>query len=582
MKNKMKNAKGITLLALVITIVILIILATVAINWIFGDNGLVNRTEQAKLEQSKAEARERLELVLADAYVEKNVNKAEYNQDEFLDKFIHEQEPKANIFLYGEGELISLNGHAFWLDRSVPRLGDYAWPEGELPALITRIDVISKTFTEISIDVKTVGADDCKYKYSIKEFQTDDSTYGQVAEKSENINTFTGLTSPKIYTIKVELIENNEVVDTKTINVKLGEVDESTLSFGKHTWNDGVASMQVNTTTSYQIEYQIGGIDEENWKTIENGGTISNITNNSDVYARLSDGSNKTDYIYKKIVDDVAPTITKFEATEIKGTKITVQVQAEDNESGLASADTYKFYLDGEQTAKGTNTNGTYTYTELNGQTDYKLRVEVYDNVGNKKESVINVTTKEPTTDEVLDISDNKKIYVEIPNKKNPEQMILCNVLYNDKTNGLQIISVNSVEMVTLGDANDFEKSRLIYNDLINILNKKAEEFNYYGSEYVEARCVGCRPVKDSLLGYESETEYIDTSRTIRKDDDYHQYDVNKMLALGIANMGYNYWTASRKATRWSTGGGGYYYCYGAYVVYESWTTAGELIGIDR
>ena len=65
-KKALYKNKGITLLALVITIVILIILATISINWIFGDNGLVNRTEQAKFEHSKAEARERLELVLAD------------------------------------------------------------------------------------------------------------------------------------------------------------------------------------------------------------------------------------------------------------------------------------------------------------------------------------------------------------------------------------------------------------------------------------------------------------------------------------------------------------------------------------
>ena len=40
--------KGITLVALVITIVILIILATVAINFAFGNNGLINRASDAK------------------------------------------------------------------------------------------------------------------------------------------------------------------------------------------------------------------------------------------------------------------------------------------------------------------------------------------------------------------------------------------------------------------------------------------------------------------------------------------------------------------------------------------------------
>ena len=68
------NSRGITLVALVITIIVLIILSTVAINFIFGDNGLIRRAEQAKElaeESSKAEANalsdleEQMDYVLA-------------------------------------------------------------------------------------------------------------------------------------------------------------------------------------------------------------------------------------------------------------------------------------------------------------------------------------------------------------------------------------------------------------------------------------------------------------------------------------------------------------------------------------
>lgn len=43
----LKNQKGITLVALVITIIILIILATVAISFAFGQNGLIPYAEDA-------------------------------------------------------------------------------------------------------------------------------------------------------------------------------------------------------------------------------------------------------------------------------------------------------------------------------------------------------------------------------------------------------------------------------------------------------------------------------------------------------------------------------------------------------
>ena len=47
-KKVLSSGKGITLIALVITIVILIILATVTINFVFGENGLVNMAELAR------------------------------------------------------------------------------------------------------------------------------------------------------------------------------------------------------------------------------------------------------------------------------------------------------------------------------------------------------------------------------------------------------------------------------------------------------------------------------------------------------------------------------------------------------
>ena len=126
-----ETKNGITLIALVITIVILIILAVVAIGAVFGEGGLIDRANYGKKESEKADAREQLELVLADAYVEKNINE-EYNQDEFLDDFIYERKPEAEVM----EEEISLNGYTFELDRSVPRLGDYIGEAGNLPATI--------------------------------------------------------------------------------------------------------------------------------------------------------------------------------------------------------------------------------------------------------------------------------------------------------------------------------------------------------------------------------------------------------------------------------------------------------------
>ena len=54
----MKEQKGITLVALVITIIILLILAGISIATLSGDNGLFNRAKQAKNNTIDAQIRE--------------------------------------------------------------------------------------------------------------------------------------------------------------------------------------------------------------------------------------------------------------------------------------------------------------------------------------------------------------------------------------------------------------------------------------------------------------------------------------------------------------------------------------------
>ena len=53
--NKLKNTNAITLLALVITIIIMLLLAAIAIQMTFGENGLIIKATQAKIQQAKAE-----------------------------------------------------------------------------------------------------------------------------------------------------------------------------------------------------------------------------------------------------------------------------------------------------------------------------------------------------------------------------------------------------------------------------------------------------------------------------------------------------------------------------------------------
>ena len=61
-KMKRRN-KGITLIALVITIVVLLILAGIAITTLAGDNGIVNKASTASEETKKKEYEEILKII---------------------------------------------------------------------------------------------------------------------------------------------------------------------------------------------------------------------------------------------------------------------------------------------------------------------------------------------------------------------------------------------------------------------------------------------------------------------------------------------------------------------------------------
>ena len=64
----MRNQRGITLIALVITIIVLLILAGVSIAMLTGDNGILTKSNQAKEETIMGEAADKINLAINAEY----------------------------------------------------------------------------------------------------------------------------------------------------------------------------------------------------------------------------------------------------------------------------------------------------------------------------------------------------------------------------------------------------------------------------------------------------------------------------------------------------------------------------------
>ena len=111
----MKKENGITLVALVISIIVLLILATVSVQVLTGDNGLLTKSKSAVDKYSEGEIKERIMLAVTNARM-KNMS--------FLDRTALDSELKNEfgegnyeLLPVGEGFLIAVNNIEYLVDK---------------------------------------------------------------------------------------------------------------------------------------------------------------------------------------------------------------------------------------------------------------------------------------------------------------------------------------------------------------------------------------------------------------------------------------------------------------------------------
>lgn len=92
----MKNNKGITLIALVVTIIVLLILAGVSIAMLTGQNGILNRASQASIANEIGDAKDKVALEVNNAV-------SEYYAGRYTG---------ANVVVDGENKITASSGDA--------------------------------------------------------------------------------------------------------------------------------------------------------------------------------------------------------------------------------------------------------------------------------------------------------------------------------------------------------------------------------------------------------------------------------------------------------------------------------------
>ena len=85
--RKTREEKGITLVALAITIILLLILAGAAINLTIGDEGIFTRAIDAQDRYKAEEIIEKMQIIKANTIID---NKGKFNIDDFFDNLVEE------------------------------------------------------------------------------------------------------------------------------------------------------------------------------------------------------------------------------------------------------------------------------------------------------------------------------------------------------------------------------------------------------------------------------------------------------------------------------------------------------------
>ena len=416
MKILSKKNNGITLVALVITIIILLILSTISIQAL-TNTGLFKNANRAKLETKRSQIKEWLSLNLME------VQTTNYNKTDSEILEIAREKAEKSEELKKLGKTVNVDGEISTEEdgQTVPPYFDVIVDNdmykvsmeeqefiGEVGKIVPSVD-FSATTTSKSITLKITtkrsqgGTVECYIKGE------NDSNYGTAQKATDNQYTFDNLEQGKKYTVKVVVTSGNgqkaekekeyTTVDVKGLTAADVEFEYSIngTAINKSTWTN----KEVKVTAKLKVD--IAGYT---LVTKKNDGTWQETDNqtfgeNGIMYVSLTDGRNYGETQATANVTNIeknAPSVNiNLSATEVttEGT-ITATVTQSDSESGINIGNCKWVY---NTTAGNIGTNAssyTGTFTSANQNITlksttvgtYYLHVLSADNAGNLKETI--------------------------------------------------------------------------------------------------------------------------------------------------------------------------------------------------
>ena len=423
MKNKLKfqtkEENGITLVALVVTIIVLLILAGVSINLVAGSNGIMGKAVKSVAVTKEAQKEEEIQLKLAEIMMDYYVE----GRGQTLQEYIIEKckENEGDILNVGNGMFSTIDGDLYYTDAegntsviAIDNNGnvtiegsvsaDGSIKDEKAPAISVTTTTNSITFVAKDIISGVAG-----WNYS--ETNEEPTTWNEVSPSQKSFSyTIENLISNTTYYIWAKDANGNvsQGKIAKTIDVQ--ELTEADIEFEYSTkdWTNQSVTVTVKpkvSMTGYTMQIST---DKEHW---EDGDTYT-FSDNGKLYVVLRDStgqqgkSSATASINN--IDKINPTIP--EAVITAGTagknswytsNITVGVtEGSDNESGVQKT----IYTLSGATSKAETEIMSGQTIEISNQGITTVTVYTLDNVGNKSQDKI-LTVKKDTSNPTINLS---------------------------------------------------------------------------------------------------------------------------------------------------------------------------------
>ena len=429
----MRN-KGVTLISLVVTIIVLLILAGITIGTIFDDNGIIEKAQEAANATEEAAKNDQAAINGLLNEMDSIINGIGGGNVPVIGSIsgkITWSTGSVTLTLTTDVEGVTIqyrkNSESNWTNytSAVPSLlhGDKVYARGVKggetvinekefkiqDTIAPTVTIANASSTTNSISATATATDNeagmgssPQYTFYIKKTAEADSTYTQIGSGASTSVNKGGLEQNTSYTIKVEVadIAGNKGQATKEITTgKIADAGEGltngAIIASSPVWSNGTASITLSTSSGLTIQYQKGGISGS-WTT---GTNVTGLHHRDTVFARLTDGRNYGGEASITILDTVAPqaaTINLSGTSTTTAGSVTATVTLKDNESGVNTTAS-KWVYNTNAGNIGTNESSYNNNFSSNVQTitlkattpgTYYLHVLSVDNAGNKKEII--------------------------------------------------------------------------------------------------------------------------------------------------------------------------------------------------